>query len=321
VTSVSVNQPKTPITKGSNGIAAATIPNVCKMPGPPAPFVPTPLPNIGRSGLSPDGYTTTVKVEGNTVCIAGSTFKSMGDIASQGTGGGIISNNVEGPTKPIAPGSLDTKFEGKRVQLLGDQTLNNCGPTGTPANAACMMGTAQAPNVVMPWGDNPMEIDCKKLPKNAAPNNKFDKCEKEEVCAKTKAHNENGPVKRVDTVSASYIAKRHTIGPKAQAAFRADGGAALAAGATPASMKPKFLAECRHSEWAGKNPVDPTFHAPTPLEADHVVELQFGGAPGSENLKWTSKRVNGTMGSNLKNFEEGQTGLKPVNCDCDGPGT
>ena len=33
--SVSIHPPKTPVTKGSNGIAMATVPNVCKMPGPP----------------------------------------------------------------------------------------------------------------------------------------------------------------------------------------------------------------------------------------------------------------------------------------------
>ncbi len=32
---VGVNAPKSPVTKGSNGIAMATVPNVCKMPGPP----------------------------------------------------------------------------------------------------------------------------------------------------------------------------------------------------------------------------------------------------------------------------------------------
>jgi hypothetical protein len=51
---VSINPPKTPVTEGSSGIAAATLPNVCKMPGPPAPFVPTPLPNIGKSDNLPD---------------------------------------------------------------------------------------------------------------------------------------------------------------------------------------------------------------------------------------------------------------------------
>jgi hypothetical protein len=142
--SVSVNAPKTPVTKGSSGIAAATLPNVCKMPGPPAPFVPTPLPNIGKSGSSPDGYSTTVEIEGNAVAIKGASFGSMGDVASKGLGGGIVSMNCEGPTKFIGPGSMDVQIEGKAVQLLSDQMLNNCGPSGSPANAATMQGLLQA---------------------------------------------------------------------------------------------------------------------------------------------------------------------------------
>jgi uncharacterized Zn-binding protein involved in type VI secretion len=149
VPSVAVNPPKTPCTQGSNGVAAATTPNICKMPGPPAPFVPTPLPNIGKSDNSPDGYSTTVKIEGHPVAIQGASFKSMGDIASQGTGGGIVSNNVQGPTKFVAPGSMDVSIEGKNVQLLGDQMVNNCGPSGSPPNAATMAGLLQAPNMVM----------------------------------------------------------------------------------------------------------------------------------------------------------------------------
>lgn len=85
---VGVNPPKTPVTKGSNGIACATVPNICKMPGPPAPFVPTPLPNIGKSGMSPKDYSKKVKADGKNVAIRGATFKSMGDTPSKGTGGG-----------------------------------------------------------------------------------------------------------------------------------------------------------------------------------------------------------------------------------------
>jgi hypothetical protein len=146
--SVAVNPPKTPCTKGSSGMATATVPNVCKMPGPPAPFVPTPLPNIGQSGNSPDGYSTSVTIEGNPVAIQGSSFNSTGDVASQGTGGGIVSNNTQGPTKFVAPGALDVQIEGKNVQLLGDQMLNNCGPGGSPPNAATMGGLLQAPKVM-----------------------------------------------------------------------------------------------------------------------------------------------------------------------------
>ena len=122
---ISVNAPKTPVTKGSNGVAAATLPNICKMPGPPAPFVPTPLPNIGKSAMSPQDYSTTVKFDGEAIAIKGSSFGSMGDIASKGMGGGLISMNCEGPTKFIGPGSFDVKVEGKNVQFLGDQMLND----------------------------------------------------------------------------------------------------------------------------------------------------------------------------------------------------
>lgn len=110
------------------------------MPGPPAPFVPTPLPNVGRSGLNAKGYSTSVKIEGQPVAIRGASFGSVGDIASKGTGGGVVSNNVEGPTKFIAPGSLTVHIQGKNVHLLSDVMSNNNGPAGSPANAATMAG-------------------------------------------------------------------------------------------------------------------------------------------------------------------------------------
>ncbi len=157
--SVSIHPPKTPVTKGSNGLAVATVPNICKMPGPPAPFVPTPLPNIGKSGMSPQGYSTKVKIEGQPVAIQGASFKSMGDVASKGTGGGMVSMNVEGPTKFIAPGSLTVKIEGKNVHLLSDVMSNNNGPSGSPPNAATMAGLLQAIGMVGAE-INPDELDC-----------------------------------------------------------------------------------------------------------------------------------------------------------------
>src|SRR5690606_25107948 len=93
--------------------------------------------------LSPKGYTKNVLVENKQVAIRGASFGSQGDMASKGTGGGLISSNTHGPTKFIGPGSLDVKFEGKNVQLLGDPMLNNCGPSGSPANAATLAGVLQ----------------------------------------------------------------------------------------------------------------------------------------------------------------------------------
>ena len=145
MSSVAIHPPKTPVTEGSFGTAKATTPNVCKMPGPPAPFVPSPLPNIGKSGSSPKGYSRTVKIEGDAVAIRGATFESIGDMASKATGGGLISANTHGPTKFITPGSLTVKIEGKSVHLLGEPMLNNCGASGSPPNTgATLMGLKQS---------------------------------------------------------------------------------------------------------------------------------------------------------------------------------
>jgi len=137
MSSIGINPPHTPVTEGSGGKALATTPNVCKMPGPPAPFVPTPLPNLGTSSDDLQNGTTTVKFEGSKVAIKGAIFMSVpsGDVASQGTGGGIISAKVQGKTEFLAPGSMDVKAEGKNIQLLGDAMGNN---GGSPVNAATM---------------------------------------------------------------------------------------------------------------------------------------------------------------------------------------
>ena len=122
---VSVNPPRTPVTENSMGLKIAALPNVCKMPGPPAPFIPTPLPNIAKSSMSPSGYSKTVKMMGKKVAIKGASFKSVGDIASKGTGGGLISASTHDVAEFVGPGSLNMKVEGKNVQLLGDVMTNN----------------------------------------------------------------------------------------------------------------------------------------------------------------------------------------------------
>lgn len=156
---VAIHPPKTPVTTGIRSVAKATLPNVCKMPGPPAPFVPAPLPNIAKSELSPKGYSTTVTIEGSAVAIRGATFESIGDMASKGTGGGLISANTHGPAKFITPGSMTVKIEGKAVHLLGEPMLNNCAPSGSPPNTgATMMGTHHADEDVEP--DNEKDIKC-----------------------------------------------------------------------------------------------------------------------------------------------------------------
>ena len=86
---VGINPPKTPCTTEARGFAKATIPNICKMPGPPAPFVPAPLPNIGKSNLSPKGYSKRVKIEGKTVAIRGANLQKHRRYGKQRDGGGL----------------------------------------------------------------------------------------------------------------------------------------------------------------------------------------------------------------------------------------
>lgn len=172
--SVAVNPPLTPVTKGSSGTAPAATPNVCKMPGPPAPFVPTPLPNIGMSGDSPDGYTKKVIIEGKKVAIKGASFKSKGDIASKGTGGGLISATTHGKTKFVAPGSTNVKAEGKNIHLLGDAMTNN---HSNPGNGGVTPKELQAPKTAL-------EKDLKKIAKKC--NKKIEKANDKKKAQKKK---------------------------------------------------------------------------------------------------------------------------------------
>ncbi len=160
---VSITPPKTPITSGFNkGTAKNTLPNICKMPGPPAPFVPSPLPNFAKSNMSPKGYSTKVKIEGKTVAIFGASFKSMGDIASKAMGGGLVSMNTHGPAKFIVPGCLTVSIEGKPVHLKGDMVLNNVGAAGVPPNTGATMGGANRGGGKGGKGGRGADYDCDK---------------------------------------------------------------------------------------------------------------------------------------------------------------
>ncbi|GJG86589.1 hypothetical protein tb265_17700 [Gemmatimonadetes bacterium T265] len=159
--SVAVNPPKTPVTEGSGDKALATLPNVCKMPGPPAPFVPTPLPNVGASSDRLGDGTTSVTIEGSKVALKGSYFMSMpsGDVASQGTGGGVLSSCVQGKTEFTAPGSMNVKAEGKNIQLLGDAMTNN----GSSKNTGATLPGNIQPALIAALGDEDAKALCEAM--------------------------------------------------------------------------------------------------------------------------------------------------------------
>lgn len=278
--SVGIHPPKTPVTKGSMGIASATLPNVCKMPGPPAPFVPSPLPNIAKSGSSPKGYSKKVKIEGKTVAIRGATFKSMGDMASKGTGGGLISANTHGPAKFITPGSLTVKIEGKSVHLLGEPMLNNCGPSGSPPNTgATMTGVKQVSAMV----SGVIVLECK---------SDWTPCQKKQMQAK--AAKMDAEAKARGGLSTRSTAGRIRKAADSWAAkFARDWKKSNPTGwpqfSDPSSQDTHFYDDCAKTD-------DPLGND---MQADHMVEVQLGGHVKGPFL-WLDAAVNGASGRQIR---------------------
>lgn len=342
--SVSIHPPKTPVTTGSQGIAKATLPNVCKMPGPPAPFVPAPLPNIAKSGQSPKGYSTTVKIEGNAVAIRGASFESMGDIASKATGGGLISANTHGPAKFITPGSLTVKIEGKSVHLLGEPMLNNCGPSGSPPNTgATMMGVNQGDQEVEPYE---IDLNCKA---KLASGEEKDRCDIEEMCAMIKGFNDSklkkeqvrpSPSNRIssdekprimekfkmseaDVVAHNILNNRYGNGLKRWA--RDFAKLVKEEGAGSDKVQKKFTADCRYRQWrAAGSPEKPPRAGDPAYSPDHVHDAGQGGPVEyddvKDGLKWVDKEVNRDMGNAMKQYDpkvNGDTVVASADCQCD----
>ena len=106
---------------GSGGITTA-FPDVCKTPSPAGP-IPIPYPNIAKSSDTAQGASS-VKCDGNPVCVKDSNFStSTGDEAGT-AGGGVVSNKTKGKAE-FVNFSFDVKFEGKNVPRALDLMLHN----------------------------------------------------------------------------------------------------------------------------------------------------------------------------------------------------
>jgi hypothetical protein len=113
----------TVIHMGSNGISMA-FPDVCKTPAPPSPSpIPIPYPNIAQSTDTAQG-SSTVKCDGNPICLKDSNFSmSTGDEAGC-AGGGVASSKIKGKCE-FVNFSFDVKIEGKNVPRALDMMLHN----------------------------------------------------------------------------------------------------------------------------------------------------------------------------------------------------
>jgi hypothetical protein len=117
---VSVNN-LTVVHASSNGTTIA-FPDVCKTPSPGGP-IPIPYPNVAKSSDTAKGAST-VKCDGNPVCVKDSNFSiSTGDEAGS-AGGGVVSNKIKGKAE-FVNFSFDVKFEGKNVPRALDLMLHN----------------------------------------------------------------------------------------------------------------------------------------------------------------------------------------------------
>lgn len=110
------------VNEDSKGVTIA-FPDVCKTPGPPAPFIPIPYPNIAKSGDTAKG-TKNVEAEGKPICVKDSNFStSTGDEAGT-AGGGMASAKTKGKAEFVNY-SFDVQFEGKNVPRSFDLMLHN----------------------------------------------------------------------------------------------------------------------------------------------------------------------------------------------------
>jgi hypothetical protein len=82
-----------------------------------------PYPNVAKSSDTADG-SSTVKCDGNPVCLKTSNFSvSTGDEAGS-AGGGVVSNKIKGKAE-FVNFSFDVMFEGKNVARALDLMLHN----------------------------------------------------------------------------------------------------------------------------------------------------------------------------------------------------
>jgi hypothetical protein len=115
-------------TKGGGNTLA--FPDVCKVPAPPAPFVPTPFPNTGQcSDAKGSSCSQKVKISNKAVLTMDSEIASThGDEA--GTLKGMVSQTT-GDKAAYRMGSTAVKIEGSAVITV----LKPCAANGVSANA------------------------------------------------------------------------------------------------------------------------------------------------------------------------------------------
>lgn len=111
------------------GAMSMMMPDVCKVPSPPGPPVPTPFPNNAQSSMANPATASKKVIIANAPAhnLGTTVMLSMGD--NPGVLGGIISQRFMGQCKHIK-GSMKVMVQGQPATRMTDQTFQN----GMPGN-------------------------------------------------------------------------------------------------------------------------------------------------------------------------------------------
>ena len=112
------------LTTGNGAALSINFPCVGKTPGPPAPFVPVPYPNISKGADTDEGSTKT-NADGKPIALKDSSVfsTSTGNEAAT-AGGGLITAKQMGKSSYLMY-SMDVKIEGKEVPRSFDIMAGN----------------------------------------------------------------------------------------------------------------------------------------------------------------------------------------------------
>jgi len=115
------------------GGTTMAMPDVCKVPAPPAPPIPTPLPNIAQCQQA-NAATCTKKVKiGNKAVITMKSEIPMSSGDEAGSLGGLVSGKIKGEAVP-KKGSAKVKMEGSpaifQTCMFGQNGKNANAPAG-----------------------------------------------------------------------------------------------------------------------------------------------------------------------------------------------
>lgn len=112
------------VTHAKGSAKSINFPCVGKTPGPPAPFVPVPYPNISKGSDTAKG-SKKVKADGKSVALKNqSEFSTSTGNEAATAGGGIVTSKQKGKSKYFMY-SMDVKIEGKEVPRAFDIMAGN----------------------------------------------------------------------------------------------------------------------------------------------------------------------------------------------------